>query len=167
MTYTQIPLQHISRLHDGDLIHITGIYTRDLEHAVLTAGDKRLQLIGIPFTYIPRQQARVEIWGRRLQGKPPRLHVHDARPVGALAPAPHPSDIGKAGDQLALTVHVRCVGDDQIATTPDGYIYVLLGEELDQRHYSIVGRVISLQPPMLEVTQAVPFTQVAPFTRDW
>lgn len=167
MTYIQIPLQHLGTLADGELVHVTGIYTRSLNGSVLTSGDRRLLLINVPFSYIPRQQTRVEIWGRLLQGKSPRLQIHDARPGGATLPAPKVSEVGKPGDELTLTAHVRCVGEDQVATTPDGYVYVLLGEELDQRHYNIVGRVIGLQPPMLEITHAVPFTQIAPVIRDW
>lgn len=167
MTYIQIPLRHLASLSDGELIHVTGIYTRALDHAVLTAGDRRLQLLGIPFTYIPRQQAKVEVWGKLVQGKIPRLYIHDARPVGADSPTPHSSEIGKLGDEICLTAYVRWIGHDQVATTPDQQMYVLLGEELDQRHYTMTGRVIGLHPPILEVVQALPLVQLPPATRDW
>lgn len=167
MTYTQISLQHLTSLSDGDLVHVTGIYTRDLGGAVLTSGDRRLILLGEPFSYIPRQQAKVEIWGRLLQGKVLRLQVHDARPAGATLPAPQVNEAGKAGDEVTLTAHVRCIGDDQIATTPEGRTYLVTGAELDQRHYTLVARLLGLNPPMVEVVQAVPFTQIAPVTRDW
>lgn len=167
MTYIQIPIQHLSSLSDGDMVSVTGIYTRDLDGSVLTSGDRRLRLLGEPFSYIPRQHAKVEVWGRLLQGKVQRLQIHDARPAGASAPTPQVSETGKAGDEVTLMAHIRCIGDDQIATTPDGRTYLVIGEELDQRHYTVVVRILGLNPPMLEIVQAVPFTQVAPVTRDW
>lgn len=167
MTYIRLPLHQLATLSDGDLIHVTGIYTRDLDGSVLTAADRRLRLIGEPFSYIPRQQSKVEVWGCLIQGKVLRLHIHDARPAGATMPVPQASDAGKAGDEVTLTAHIRCIGDDQIATTPDGRTYLVIGEELDQRHYTVVVRILGLNPPMLEIVQAVPFTQVAPVTRDW
>ncbi|MFC3861028.1 hypothetical protein ACFOPQ_09670 [Deinococcus antarcticus] len=167
MTYTQISLQHLTSLSDGDLVHVAGIYTRDLGGAVLTSGDRRLILLGEPFSYIPRQQAKVEIWGRLLQGKVQRLQIHDVRPAGATLPVPEVGEVGKAGDEITLTAHVRCVGDDQIATTPEGRTYLVIGTELDQRHYTLIARLLGLNPPMVEVVQAVPITQIAPVTRDW
>lgn len=167
MTYIQIPLQHLSTLSDGELVHVTGIYTRSLDGSVLTSGDKRLRLLGEPFTYLPRQQAKTEIWGRLIQGKVPRVQIHDARPAGTTLPAPQVSEVGKAGDEVTLTAYVRCIGDDQIATTSDARTYIVIGAELDQRHYALIARLIGLNPPMVEITQAVPFAQVAPATRDW
>lgn len=167
MTYIRLPLHQLATLSDSELVSVTGIYTRDLEGAVLTSGDRRLRLLGEPFSYIPRQQAKVDVWGRLLQGKVLRLHVHDARPAGATMPVPQASEAGKEGDEVTITTHIRCIGDDQIAITPDGRTYLLIGEELDQRHYTLVARLLGLHPPMIEVVQAVPFAQIAPVTRDW
>lgn len=97
-----------------------------------------------------------------LQGTPPRLHVHDARPRGAAAPVPTRSPQGRAGDSLILTVRVVGIGDEQFAVTADRLTFLLLGEELDERLYCLQGQVLTLDPPTLKLNWAIPFTVVAP-----
>lgn len=149
-------MSQLTRLPDGELVHVDGLYSRHLDGAVLTQGEQRLLLIGDPFTYLPTQGASVEAWGRLLQGPVRRLHLHDARPAGTASPVPETSETAHAGDDITINIRNAYIGDDQIATTADRRSYFLVGEELAQRHYVLVGRILTLSPPTLQVTRAVP-----------
>lgn len=157
MSYVKIPASQLTRLRDAELVHLEGVYSRHLGGAVLTQGDCRLNLIGEPFTYVPTQGAHVAVWGLLLQGPVKRLHIHDAAPVGTKHEVkPMTSEIGRVGDSIALSVRSEHIGDDQIVTTADRHSYFAIGEELAQRHYMVVGRIVTLTPPTLLVEQAVP-----------
>lgn len=162
MSYPAIHLHQLSALSDGDHVLLTGVYSLHADGAVLTQGDQRLALIGEPFTALPAQHSRVEIWGRLLQGSSRRLLVHDARPFGAAIPVPESSPSARMGKEITLMVEVRSIGQDQVAITADRKIYVLCSEELDHRHYLLTGRVTSLTPPVLSVSQALPVSLVVP-----
>lgn len=158
MTYVSVSLQHLSVLNDGDLVLVSGLYSRHVDGVVLTQGELRLPLLGEPFSFLPAQHAHVEVWGQLLQGRPHRLLVHDARPTGAAFPAPQASATGRVGDDLTLIVRVTTRGEQQLAVAPDRRTYLLAGEDLDNRLYLLLGRLVSLSPPMLSILQAVPVT---------
>lgn len=157
MPYVKIAISQLSSLKDAELVHLEGLYTRHLGGAALTQGDYRLNLLGEPFTHVPTQGARVEIWGLLLQGPVRRLYIHDAAPIGAENTAtPVTSETGRAGDRIALSIRNDRIGQDQIVTTADRHSYFVIGEELARRHYMVVGRIVTLTPPTLEIEQAVP-----------
>ncbi|WP_216325674.1 hypothetical protein [Deinococcus aestuarii] len=162
MSYLPVHLHQLSSLADGDPVLLTGLYSRHPGGAVLTQGEQRLALIGQPFTALPAQHSRTEVWGVLLQGQVRRLLVHDARPAGSAIPVPGESASGRVGDEIALTVQVRFIGHDQVAVTADRQVYLLWGEDLDQRCYLLTGRVQSLNPPTLSVCQAVPVSLILP-----
>ncbi|WP_147363918.1 hypothetical protein [Deinococcus cavernae] len=61
-------------------------------------------------------------------------------------------------DVLWPMVRVLYHANEQLALTPDGQIVVLYGEELDQRHYAVEAKVISVNPPVAVILGAVPLT---------
>lgn len=55
-------------------------------------------------------------------------------------------------------MRVTTRGEQQLAVAPDRRTYLLAGEDLDNRLYLLLGRLVSLSPPILSIVQAVPVT---------
>lgn len=155
-SYLRLTVQQLSSLSDGEPIVLTGRYFRHAANDHLEQGDGRVILIGLPFSWMPPQGARIEIWGRLIRGQRLYLQVHDARPHGSSKDVPELLSPPATGQELVLTVRVIDIGNTQLALTADGRFYVLVGDELDGRTYCLHGRLLTLAPPTVEVIQAVP-----------
>lgn len=151
-----LALNRLAAVRDRETIMVTGIYSRHPNHAVLTQGEERLQLLGCPFSWLPPQGSRVRVWGELLQGKSRRLLVHDACHASLPSVAPACRPVLKTGMTVTLNVHVHNIGEEQIARTADRRVFNLIGEELDERKYVLLGELITVNPPTLVVLQAVP-----------
>lgn len=125
----------------------------------LEQGDISLRLIGQPFSGLLLPGQHLDIWGEYLPGKQPVFLVHDARRAGDVLRQPQVIPSLRVGmDVLWPMVRVLYHANEQLALTPDGQIVVLYGEELDQRHYAVEAKMISVNPPVAVILGAVPLT---------
>lgn len=156
MFYFRLPLQQLPSLSHGEFVLLTGQYFRHAIGDHLEQGDKRLELIGLPFNWAPPQGALVDIWGQLIQGQRLSLRVHNARPHTASGDVPEILPLPSAGQEQVLTVRVIDVGDCQFALTADGRSYALTGDELDRRMYCLHGHLLTHNPPTMAIIQAIP-----------
>lgn len=156
MSYPQLRFSQLSSVQDGENISILGEYHRAAQGHYLQVHDQRLALIGEPFSWIPSQGQAVLAWGELLRGQRPRLLLHDLAQSGTTAPAPELPLPLRTGQPYHFTARVTNIGDWQVAMTSSGASVLLAGEELDERLYLLDGQVMTLDPPTLAFTRAVP-----------
>lgn len=162
-TYPRVNLTQISFIADGEFLCFEGQFFRHLGKTYLQQHERKLPLIGEPFSWLPPNGMRVQVTGELVRRRQVALLLHDCRPVDAgredgLSYTDY-SDT-RIGDEIILLAHTRNIGDTQIAVTSTGQSFVLVGKELDERKYALQGEVILLDPPTLVTTTAIPLLGV-------